>query len=333
MKSDLLRQFRNLFKEEKVRLNKRLLIFFFFLFLSTFIWLLNALDKEYVTEINYPVSYYNFPEDKIETLDLPEYFTLRVEASGYLLLKQRIGKSLYPLQIDIIKYLPEIYLQDTLGFSIKTSTFRETIENQLSDQIKIIEIKPESIKFLFAKKISKELLIKPDLKFKLHKQFILKDKISINPERITVSGPVNIIDTISYISTDYKDMGVISETTTDIVTIKPIKNLSYSVSKVSFAINIEKFTESSVEIPVNVMNLPDSISLQLAPEKIKVYFCTGLSKYNLINPAQFSAVADYNEIKESNAKKLTVLIKEFPAQVFSLKVSPRTVDFIIKAKK
>ncbi len=154
MKSDLLRQFRNLFKEEKVRLNQRLLIFFFFLVLSTFIWLLNALDKEYVTEINYPVSYFNFPEDKIETLDLPEYFTLRIEASGYLLLKQKIGKSIYPLQIDILKYLPEIYLQDTLGFSIKTSTFRETIENQISDLIKIIEIKPESVKFLFAKKVS-----------------------------------------------------------------------------------------------------------------------------------------------------------------------------------
>jgi hypothetical protein len=333
LKSDLLRQFRNLFKEEKVRLNQRLLIFFFFLFLSTFIWLLTALDKEYVTEISYPVSYFNFPEDKIETLDLPEFFTLRVEASGYLLLKQKIGKSLYPLQIDILKYLPEIYLQDTLGFSIKTSTFRETIENQISDLIKIIEIKPESVKFLFAKKVSKEISVKPDLKFKLIKQFVLKEKITNTPEKIIVSGPVNIIDTITYISTEFKDLGIISESTIDIIQLKPIKNLSYSVNQVSVAINIEKFTESLVEIPVTVMNLPDSIKLQLSPELIRVYFCTGLSKYNLTNAAQFSAVADYNEIKESNAKKLTILIKEFPSHVFNLKVSPRTVDFIIKTQK
>lgn len=333
MKSDLLRQFRNLFKEEKVRLNKRLLIFFFFLVLSTFIWLLNALDKEYVTEINNPVSYFNFPEDKIETLDLPEFFSLRVEASGYLLLKQKIGKSIYPLQIDILKYLPEIYLSDTVGFVIRTSSFRETIENQLSDQIKIIEIKPESIKFLLAKKVSKSITVKPNLKYILQKQLVLKDRIVLNPEKVIVSGPVNVLDTLNYISTDLIDLGIVSESINEILTLKPIKNLSYSLNNINVNINVEKFTESSVEIPVTVMNLPDSIKIQLLPEKIKVFYCIGLSKYNFINPAQFSAVADYDEIKESNAKKLTVLIKEYPANVFNLKVSPRTIDFIIKTQK
>lgn len=295
--------------------------------------MLNALDKEYVTEINYPVSYFNFPEDKIETLDLPEYFTLRVEASGYLLLKQKIGKSIYPLQIDILKYLPEIYLADTVGFVIRTSSFRETIENQLSDQIKIIEIKPESIKFLLAKKVSKAIIVKPNIKYKLQKQLVLKDNITLSPEKIIVSGPINILDTLNFISTDLIDIGVISESINEVLRLQSIKNLSYSFNNVNIIINVEKFTESSVEIPVTVMNIPDSIKIQLFPEKVKVYYCIGLSKYNFINPAQFSAVADYDEIKESNAKKLTVLIKEYPANVFNLKVSPRTIDFIIKTQK
>jgi hypothetical protein len=93
--------------------------------LSTFIWLLSSLDKEYIAELNFPVNYYNFPEDRIETEDLPEFFTLRVESSGYLLLKHRISRSVYPLQIDISKYLPENLINDTVGFNINTSNFRE----------------------------------------------------------------------------------------------------------------------------------------------------------------------------------------------------------------
>ncbi|PIP54385.1 MAG: hypothetical protein COX07_05635 [Bacteroidetes bacterium CG23_combo_of_CG06-09_8_20_14_all_32_9] len=333
MKSDLLRQFRNLFKEDKVRLNKRVLIFFLFVALSTFIWLLHAIDKEYVTEINYPVNYFNFPENRIETIDLPNFFTLKVEASGYLLLKQKIGKTLYPLQIDILKYLPELLLRDTIGFTIKTTTFRETIENQLSQQIRILEINPESIRFLFASKVSKVVLISPQLKYALKKQLVIKDEIVFYPKKVSVSGPVNILDTLSKIPTVLKDFGVISGSVSKNLLLKPIKNLTYSPNNVDININVEEYTESSIEIPITVLNLPDSIKIQLLPEKVKIYYCTGLSTFNYINPSQFLAVINYNEIKNSTATKFTVLIKEFPDHVFNLRVNPRTVDFIIKTKK
>lgn len=332
MKSELLRHFRSLFQEKKVRLNKRLLIFFFFLLLSTFIWLLNSLDKEYITELSFPVYYYNFPEDKIETLDLPEYFTFRVEASGYLLLKHRIGKSLYPLEIDIAKYLPEALLRDTVGFSIKTSSFKEGIENQLSQQIKVIDIKPENIKFLFAKKISKELPITPIVNYKLEKQLVVKNKLIIKPEKVIVSGPINILDTLKTVYTVKKDMGLISGFVSDNLEIQPIKNLSYSVNNVNLNVVVEKYTESSVKVPVTIINCPDSISVQIIPDMVSVNYCTGLSNFNRIKPSHFVLIADYKEMN-NNATKLSVLIKNHPSQAFNIKLFPRTVNFIVKSKK
>jgi hypothetical protein len=332
LKSELLRHFRVLFQEKKVRLNKRLLIFFFFLLLSSFIWLLNSLDKEYITELNFPVYYYNFPEDKIETLELPDYFTFRVEASGYLLLKHKIGRSLYPLEIDISKYLPDVLLRDTLGFSIKTSNFREGIENQLSQQIKVIDIKPENIKFLFARKISKEIPVIPVIKYKLDKQLVIKNKQIIKPEKVVVSGPVNVLDTLKSVFTIKKDLGLVSEFTTDKLEIQPINNLTYSIENVNLNIIVEKYTESSFKVPVTIINCPDSISIQIIPEMVTVDYCTGLSNFNNIKPSHFILVADYKEIN-SNATKLSVLIKNHPSQAFNINLFPRTVNFIIKSNK
>lgn len=332
MKSELLRNFRSLFQEKKVRFNKKILIFFFFLFLSSFIWLLNILDKEYITDLNFPVNYYNFPENRIEVKDLPEFFTLRVEASGYLLLKHRIGKSLYPLQIDISKYLPEVLLDDTVGFTIKTSNFREGIENQLS-QINVIDIKPYNVNFLFARKISKAIPVKPIITYKLGQQLIIKGNLAIVPEKIIVSGPVNVIDTLTFVPTQMKDLGTISEFTKENLQLLPIKNLSYSLNNVFLHLEVEKYTESSLDIPVNIVNLPDSVTIQLIPVNIKVNYCTGLSNFNNVKPAQFNLVVDYNEINNNNASRFSVIVKNSPSQVFNIKLFPRTVDFVFKTKR
>jgi hypothetical protein len=333
LKSELLRNFRNLFQEKKVRFDKRILIFFFFLLLSAFIWLLNTLDKEYIAELNFPVSYYNFPENRIEVKDLPEYFTLRVEASGYLLLKHKIGKSLYPLQIDISNYLPEVLLKDTVGFTIKSSNFREEIENQLSQQIKVINIKPESVSFLFSRKVSKIIPIKPHIGYTLGQQYIVKGKLNMLPASVVVSGPVNVLDTLTFIPTQYRELGTISGLTNEKLKLQPIKNLSFSVNNVLLHVEVEKYTESSIKVPVSAINLPDSIILQLIPDIIMVDYCTGLSNFNNIKPAQFNVVVDYNELKKSNTSKFSILVKNSPSQAFNIKLFPRTVDFVFKNKK
>jgi len=332
LKSDLLRQIRNLFKEDNIRLNKRFLIFFFFLLLSTTIWFLNALDKTYIAEISYPVAYYNFPSNRTETNDLPSYFTLRVEASGYFLLKQKIGNSVYPIQINISKYLPEIYLTDTSKFFIRTSSFLGEIENQLSEQVKIIEINPESINFIFAEKSTKIIKVYPKIKYKLKRQFIEKN-IKVVPSKIIVSGPINILDTLTQIPTILSNFENLSNSISQEIPLKSFKYLTYSTNKVFVTINIEKFTESSIDIPVILINKPDSINIQLNPEKIKLKFYVGLSNFKHVNRAQFRVVADYNEIIKNNTNKLSVVIKEFPAYVFNLNCNPLTVNYIKRSKK
>ncbi len=332
MKSELLRQFRNLFQEKKVRLNKRLLIFFFFLLVSSFIWLLNTLDKEYITELNFPVDYENFPVNQIQTKDLPEFFSLRIEASGYLLLKLKIGKSLYPLQINVLNYLSETLLNDTNSFTINTANFLDEIENQLNKQIKVIDIKPETLEFLFEKKVSKEVPIHPDFKYTFEKQLIFKGQPKIKPEKIYVSGPSNIIDTLSFVSSIEKDLGLISSNLMSTIQLKPIKNTLFSINEASVFVEVEKFTESSLQVPVVVNNLPDSVSIQLIPDVVTLNYCTGLSSYNNIKPSQFILLVDFKEYIDKKSSKFTVLVKNSPKEVFNIKISPRTIKYIIKNK-
>ena len=330
MKSELLRQFRNLFQEKKVTLNKRLLTFLFFLLLSSFIWLLNTLDKDYITELNFPVNYENFPKHLVQTEDLPSSFTLRVEASGYLLLKHKIGKTIYPLTIDILEFLSESLLRDTIGFDIRTSSYREEIENQLHKQIKVIDIKPEILHFYFEKEITKEIPVKPVFQYRFGKQLIFKNDPDVSPSMVFVSGPKNILDTISFIPSVPKDLGIVNDNITTSISLLPIRNLTYSISKAKLSIEVEKYTESTFQIPIHIINIPDTVSLILNPEFVTLSYCTGLSSFKRINPAQFSLNVDFKEYVQNKTSKLTVLVKNAPEEVFNIRVNPRAVNYIIK---
>ena len=52
--------------------SKDLLIFLFFLLITAFLWLLEALRKNYETVIQIPISYVNLPNDYIITNELPQ---------------------------------------------------------------------------------------------------------------------------------------------------------------------------------------------------------------------------------------------------------------------
>jgi hypothetical protein len=86
-------------------------------------------------------------------------------------------------------------------------------------------------------------------------------------------------------------------------------------------------------VPLTVMNVPDSIIIQLNPEKVRIDYCTGLSSYSLIKASHFNLVVDYNELSKTNSSKLSVLVKNAPIQAFNLKMFPKTVDFVIKTRK
>ncbi len=84
-------------EKKNIKMDRKLIIFLFFVVLSTIFWFLNQLEDEYVTDISLPVHYTNFPSDKILVNELPDHLDLRVRAFGYKLLEYKISKKILAL--------------------------------------------------------------------------------------------------------------------------------------------------------------------------------------------------------------------------------------------
>lgn len=311
---------------QKLQSKKRILLFSVFLLISAFIWLLNELSKNYTSVLEYPLVYTDFPEDKVFVGELPGHLDLQINAHGYALIRYRMFRKPVPISFDVSDYNLNRG-QDGSSAYILTRYLKDHISRQLPTELQLLEIKPDTLYFQFAGKVSRMVKIQADFNYSIVNQFTIKDKIILTPDSVEVTGPDLIVDTLEFISTEHLDLGELTRNYSDKVRLNKKPDLTYNISRVNCSIELERFTELQVSVPIEVLNLPDSILLQTFPSVININCKVGLSKYDRIESYPFRAVVDYEKIEE-RVQTLNVSIQNLPEYLLGYEYYPKTVEFL-----
>lgn len=312
---------------------RKAIVFVVCLALSSFLWLLNSLEKRYTSRISVPVKYVDIPKDKQLSTPLPQNFDLMVDAYGYTLLSHKLRLALSPIVLNVSELVDNSYNRgDRYRYTISTVIHKEEIEKQISSEIKIISLKPDSLVFNFSKIVSKKLKIKPDLKLDFKNQYFLEEEPYTSPDSILVSGPKNILDTVKVVHTVHQEFSKLSQSIEKIIVIQPIKGLNTEVSELKLIVPVEQNTEVSFDIPIQVINSSPDIVLKSFPGKVKVTCRIGLSKYKKLDYSTFRAFVDF----EKTADKATRLAVNFESKskvILSVDYAPKEVEYILEHEK
>ncbi len=331
METNFLNKFSGFTETERIALRKKVLLFGFFLFVSVFLWLLIALGKQYDDQIPYPVNYKNFPESKVLIGDLPDHLILDVKASGFTLLRYRLSSRYLPISFSVNSFkMNRLPGSDSSSFYIETRFAEDHISSQLSYGFIINKILPDTLIFRFGNVSSKVVPVISAFRYQLGKQLILKNPLSLNPDSVMVSGPDFLIDTINAVLTQNPDFGVISKNSNRKVQLSELKYVYVQESEVKIGFEVEKFTEKNIRVPVEIINLPESIHMQAFPRYVQLICQVGLSNYEKLEGSMFRAQVDYTEIASEKNDKLKVTITKQPAFIQVVRYSPKTVEFIIE---
>jgi hypothetical protein len=294
------------------------------------IWFLKALEKNYTTEIDYPVRYRNFPSNKTLIGEVPDHLKLTVYAHGYVLLQHKISSRYIPLVISVKSFsLKQLRGADSGFYYIETRFMKDYIDKQLSSEFDILEVKPDTLFFPFADVVTKKLAVQPTSSFTLDQQLILKSEPFPRPDSIEATGPDYIMDTLKYALTRNKDLGIVKESKSFDLGLKSIKNVTYKPDKVDMVFEVEKFTEKSLSIPVTVKDLPDSLKVITFPANVKITCQVGLSNYEKLQAGMFSATVNYQDIKDG-LTRLKIELDRSPDFINALKFTPKTVEYLIE---
>lgn len=315
---------------ERIKLKNRLLIYLFFLFISTIFWFLTALNKSYSVQLEFPVRYSNFPPEKVVVSDVPHKLNLRITGHGFTIMKHKLYSGLSPLRIDVSGAgIAPVDTSSQMHF-VLTRRIRERLASQIGDDLQVISIQPDTLFFLLDDIISRSIKVTPRLKLSFRKQFMQKGLAKTIPDSVKVFGPRIIMDTLKWIATETIEKDKVNDTIRKEVALVPVRTLQYSLDKVDVLVPVEKFTEKILSVPIEAVNLPNNLMLKTFPGYVSVSTMVSVSDYNKLNSDLFRAVVNYNDISATGTGKLKVSLVRIPNYIVNTKFLPKSVEFIIE---
>lgn len=314
-----------------MRLNKKLVTFIVCVVIATGFWFLSALSKDYSGQVNVPVIYTHLPKDKVVTNKLVDTLDVEIRTSGFKLILYRLYKDPDPIRIDmrtVRRTREEGY------YFIATNARLERFSEQLDPGTRITKVVPDTIFVNFNKKMSKMVPVKLNAQIDFRKEYQLKDSIRLHPSTVKISGAPSVIEKIDYIPTETVTLRDVHKPISRRVKLDfsgERKQVEASVDAVRLEVPVAKFTEGSIELPVEVTGLPVGYSIRTFPDKVTVKYQVALSDFEAVknNPQMFKLVADYSKVKEGSTKLKVELVKA-PAAVRHPKVIPDKVEYIIR---
>ena len=317
----------------KKKINKKILTYVVFILIAVVIWYLNALNKEYSDDLNFAVKYTDLPDDKILTNAPNLYLLLTINAQGFTLLKYKLGLILSPITIEAsYNTLRKASNSPPDEYFIITQSSFNKIEAQLSPNVVLKQISPDTVYLHLSETVKKEIPVKSTIQLQFDKGFLTSGKMRIDPAKVTVTGPQTIIDTMKYVYTRTKSFTKLKDTLRTVIALQPVNQLRYSVNEVTIVQSIEKHTEASITIPIEPVNVPDGLTMKVFPGTVTVNFMIPVSDYEKLQPQIFRAVVDYLTVKDAkdNQTKAKVTILRSPDYVTDVKLNPVNVDYIIE---
>ena len=148
----------------------------------------------------------------------------------------------------------------------------------------------------------------------------------LDPSSVTIFGPQDVIDTIRTVRTEPLTMSNVSQDFSTTVALDLLGGqIRSNIKEVKAEIQVEKFTEMDVEVPIRIA---DSLKIRFFPEAMSVKCLVAMRDYASITPESFSVAVD-NQQLQAMKPLLDVRLATWPPTVQILSTRPDKVEYLI----
>ncbi len=285
------------------------------------VWLFMKMSQPHQTYLPLEISY-TLPDDKIFAIPPPATITPKISGTGWAL----FGRYLRAQRPKIL-----ITLENISNPSISASELETAIQKRLPNLLTAELRTYQSITVQLDDKAGKRIPLALQKKIELAPQYQFVIPPSPVPDSITIYGPKSLIEKVDLWQTEVIEIKNLKENQNPRVSLlsHPNTAVSFDLSEVVCRIEVEQFTEKTLEVPIQIINAPDTLLLTIHPSKTKITCRVGLSSYDKVNATQFKAVADFTKVDINNSNYAPVKLSEVPDFVNNTNTQPQHVEFII----
>ncbi|PKG52409.1 MULTISPECIES: YbbR-like domain-containing protein [Olleya] len=308
-----------LFKSKKIN------VFLLFFLLAFSILVLTKLSKVYTATLTFDVNPINVDDTFVLINQDNAKLNITLETYGFDWLRYAINRPLLDIDFntDIVKKDSSLIWSMSRGFA--------NINKQFSKEKKIISINPDTLSFKYDSNSIKYVPIVLHANIKYAPGYNTLDVVKTKPDSIKLIGPSSILRKIKKIDTDNLDVLDVKANINKILTLQldSIGNkVKTNLKQVQLEVKVSKFSEGVVSLPIEVINVPEGITLNYFPKQISLSYATSLENFKNISAQDFKVVCNYKDAIDNSF--LTPNLVKQPASVKNIRLLQQKIEFIIK---
>ena len=295
--------------------------FFIFFLISILFSTIVKLTKVYTKNISYKINLTEIPDDKIIINQSADSLKLTISSFGFDFIK-------YYLSNQTINISSKDILDNSQSYVITQSNNYSQIDNFINPDFELVSINFDSIFFDYDKLGTKNVPIVLNSSINFSQGFDYFKDFNLLPDSISVIGSEKALNSINLINTKELVLDDIKSSVTQNLEldISNTNNLKYSDKSVKIFIDVEKSTESILNLPVSIINIPTDININYYPKTIKVSFSVSLDNYQKYSSKDFKIICDFNEISQDG--KLTAEIINQPKLIKNIRMMNNEIQYV-----
>lgn len=305
------------------RKNQRsVLTFLVFLAISTAAWFLVKLSENYVTQTTFNLLFDKVPAEKWISSDEQQLkMSLNIDGFHTLRCKMMRERSV-TIPLDEVSYR----LERGNVYSFSSQYVAEKVAEMLDISTSDITMNDAVVYFTMDELKSKVVPITFQSDLKMQRQYGLYGIPTIDPASVTIYGPEEIIDTVKTVRTQKVTRSNVSDDFSESVALDMLDGkVSSNTKDVRVTVDVEKYTERDVEVPIHVA---DTLKLRFFPEAVSVKCLVAMKDYASISADDFTVTVDKQQLKALQPL-LDVQFVAWPKTVQILSSHPDKVEYLI----
>lgn len=302
---------------------KRLRFFSFFFALSLLFWIITKLSNTYSSSVEFEINFVDIPPLVVLEQGVVSKMKVNITASGFQLLVYHFFKDYINVSIENADYggnLAEIDLMDQ-KFSLQKQLYQNAILNRVS---------PPQLNFSFGKLKRLKIPVIPPDEINFKPGYDQVGEWVIEPDSVWVYGTSKKVNALNGLSIQPLSQETVDSNIEEKVKLLPIDQIRFETESVLIKTSVKRFTEKSIDAFINIKNLPDSLSIKLFPQSLKVTFLVLIDKAESISAADFKFSCDYGQAQSKDENSLEVFIEMKPEGVSKVRWKPKKVDYLIR---
>lgn len=307
---------------EKNVSKKNARLFIALLLITSGTWMIIQLSKTYTTDASIKVRINNIPIDKVlssESMEVDHQIT----ASGFKLLWLDLRSNTLDIDMKEFKRTDDAYI---LG----NDKIRSILSEKYLIDGKDISFKEDEIVVDYSRREVKYVKVRPNINYTFATGYNTVDSIKVIPDSVKISGKKENVDGIDHLETESIQLEDVDDTLDQKAKLKfPGNKIKLGKKQVKVYLPVQKFTEDEKVVPVEMVNVPDSLQVNYFPKNVSINYLIPISRYNKIQIDQFKVQCDFSEKFTKQGFMIAELVGK-PEDIKNVSITPYKIEYLIK---